>query len=328
MTLNRTATVAKDPFKKCAYFLSLLEGDKTQGWVAGQNDWLEYVEQDPDELPRRMNAWQVMQEEFKKAFINYASKEQSYDQLSKLRMKGSEVDEYIATFAKLAREAGVFIKDTKMLRMFSKGLPTQLCDAILQHDDPDTFEQWTKAAQNRQRVYMKKKAIHANYGTAPTSTSGQGQGQQRGWYWKKNESSSNNWRGGQGQGRQTNAPRSRLPPRNDDAMDTSATIRKALSEKDKEEYHAQGHCYECGKQGHLAHDCPVRKSRQGQARARTTRIEENEEKSDLVEFEETASDTPESWTLAACVARLTEDERHAFINEMKDMGEDMGFGNA
>src|SRR5260221_10535246 len=120
-----------------------------------------------------MNAWQVMQEEFKKAFINYASKEQAYDQLSKLKMKGSEVDEYIAAYAKAAREAGVFINDANNLRMFAKGLPKPLCDEIIKHNDLDTFEQWTKAAQNCQCIYMKQRAIHANYGATPTQSSGQ-----------------------------------------------------------------------------------------------------------------------------------------------------------
>jgi hypothetical protein len=152
--------------------------------------------------------------------------------------------------------------------MFAKGLPKGLCKECLVHDDPDTFEVWAMSAQNRQRIYMNEKAIFTTYGSPPPSNNRQ-QPQQTGWVWCCNEGSSgsntnwcnNNSQGHQqqGQGRPT-APRPQLRAYDKNHMDTSAAICKASSDKEKEEYQKEGHCYECGKQGHLMHDCPSRKN--------------------------------------------------------------------
>jgi hypothetical protein len=98
MTMNCGTTIARDPFKKCAYFLSLIEGPATKGWVMAQNEWLEDAQDDPTIIPTFMNAWHVTQSEFSKAFTNYANREKAYDELGQLCMKGSDVDTYITDF--------------------------------------------------------------------------------------------------------------------------------------------------------------------------------------------------------------------------------------
>jgi len=99
-------------------------------------------------------------------------------------------------------------------------------------------------------------------------------------------------------------------------MDTSAVIRKATNDKEREEYRKTGRCFECGKQGHLVRDCPNKKTC-----ARTTRtvqIEDNKKP--------TALETPSpSTSLAARVARLSEEDRCAFMDEMCSLGKDMDF---
>jgi len=97
-------------------------------------------------------------------------------------------------------------------------------------------------------------------------------------------------------------------------MDLSV-IRKATTDKEKEEYRRTGRCFQCGKQGHLARDCPSKP-----ARARTVQIEDSQSTttSDNSSFATTPS-------LAARVARLTEEDRGAFMDEMRSLGEDMDF---
>ena len=112
-------------------------------------------------------------------------------------------------------------------------------------------------------------------------------------------------------------------------MDTSATIRKATTDKEKQEYRVAGHCFECGRQGHLACDCSNKK----RASARTVQIQEGD---NLIDLNDDIPATPPpsplssnlTRSLAARVACLSEEEQNAFIDEMNSLGENMGFQNA
>jgi hypothetical protein len=114
-------------------------------------------------------------------------------------------------------------------------------------------------------------------------------------------------------------------------MDTSAVVRKASSDKEKEEYCKEGHCYECGKQGHLACDCPNRKNhQQQQPRTRATKAEKSQT-GNLIEFDDedgSTTDTPETLSVAARVLRFSDKERDEFIDYMRKNGEDLDFQNA
>ena len=112
-------------------------------------------------------------------------------------------------------------------------------------------------------------------------------------------------------------------------MDTSATIRKATTDKEKQEYRIAGRCFKCGRQGHLACDCPNKK----RTSARTVQIQEG---SNLIDLSDDVPATPPpiplpsnpTRSLATQVARLSKEERNAFIDEMNSLGENMGFQNA
>jgi hypothetical protein len=96
--MNCRTAIARDPFKKCTYFLSLIKGAATKGWVMAQNEWLKDTQDDPTIIPAFMNAWHVTQSEFSKAFTNYTNCEKAYDELGQLCIKGSDMDTYITDF--------------------------------------------------------------------------------------------------------------------------------------------------------------------------------------------------------------------------------------
>jgi len=318
MLMNCKADIAKDPISKCIYFMSLLDGEKVNGWVDMAFNWLEEIEADPSLIDWFSNPWKMMEEKFKVSFTDYAERERAQDQLGKLRMTGNNLDEYLAAFETLGSRAELNPDDPSNLRTFAQGLPQQLADACLAMENPDTYGQWRAAAQRQQVIYLKKKVLHSEYGTRnPTRNAGQNpqQKQNTGWVWRRPGGNSNpnnqNWCG---QGNRTQPPQPHLPPRNEDAMDLSI-ICKATTDKEKEEYRCTGRCFQCGKQGHLARDCPSKP-----ARARTVQIEDSQSvaSSDNSSFAPTPS-------LAVRVAHLTEEDRGAFMDEMRSLGEDMDF---
>jgi len=318
MLMNRKADIAKDPISKCIYFMSLLNGEKVNRWVDMAFNWLEEIEADPSLIDQFSNPWKMMEAKFKVSFTDYAERERAQDQLGKLRMTGDNLNKYLASFETLGNRAELNPNDPSNLRTFAQGLPHQLADACLAMENPDTYEQWKAAAQRQQVIYLKKKALHSEYGTrnpARNASQNSQPKQTSGWVWHHPGGNSNpnnqNWHG---QGNRAHPPRPRLPPQNDDAMDTSV-VRKATTKKEKEEYRCTGRCFHCGKQGHLVCDCPSKP-----ARARTVQIEDNQStpSSDNSSFASTPS-------LAARVARLTEEDRGAFMDEMRSLGEDMDF---
>jgi len=128
-------------------------------------------------------------------------------------------------------------------------------------ENPETYKQWRATVQCQQKIYLKTKSLHSEYGMFNNHTQGQGQRQTSGWVWRRpggnNPGSNNqNWRGPGNRA----PPRPRLPPQDDNAMDTSAIICKATNDKEQEEYRKTGRCFECGKQGHLVCNCPNKKT--------------------------------------------------------------------
>jgi len=243
MLMNCKADIAKDPISKCIYFMSLLDGEKVNGWVDMAFNWLEEIEADPSLINRFSNPWKMMEAKFKVSFTNYAERERAQDQLRKLRMTSDNLDKYLALFKTLRNRAKLNPDDPSNLHTFAQGLPHQLADACLAMENPDTYEQWKAAAQRQQVIYLKKKVLHSEYGTCnPARNAGQNpqQKQNTGWVWHcpggNSNPSNQNWHG---QGNRTQPPHPRLPPRNDDAMDTSV-VHKATTEKEKEEYQRTG----------------------------------------------------------------------------------------
>jgi hypothetical protein len=99
-------------------------------------------------------------------------------------------------------------------------------------------------------------------------------------------------------------------------MDTSATVRKAVTEADKQKHRAEGRCYKCSKQGHLARDCPNRRPRvKAVSEAPKTETPKISELSDFSNGE----------TLADHALKLTDEARDAFVKRVMMMGEEMGF---
>src|SRR5229473_7247760 len=150
MSLNCDVAIARDPIKKATYFLSFMKGNKMKGWTRMQSKWLQDVEEGTELLPRTRNAWQVVEHNFKQAFIDYAIKEKAQDELHKLKIKEGNIDQYIADFQLLAMDTNVNLDKPMVLQLFYFGLPSRLAKKCIFHDLPNDFDSWAKAAQKNQ----------------------------------------------------------------------------------------------------------------------------------------------------------------------------------
>jgi hypothetical protein len=79
--MNRDVAIARDPYKRAAFFLSLIGGTKTDGWVKRSYDWLDRAECDPFILPYDTTAWEVLESEFKCAFVDYTEHKKAQDEI-------------------------------------------------------------------------------------------------------------------------------------------------------------------------------------------------------------------------------------------------------
>ena len=157
--MNAGADIMADPIKKCDFFLSLFEGDNTQGFVFQSGDWLDDVINDPDELPWSMTAWQVLEREFRKAFTDYAEQEKVDQELRALKMKEENVDSYIAQFRWLVHRGKHNLNEPEIQRQFAMGLPEPLMNNCNLISDPQNFDEWAAAAQKHHRAYLRNKSM-------------------------------------------------------------------------------------------------------------------------------------------------------------------------
>ena len=102
-----------------------------------------------------------------------------------------------------------------------------------------------------------------------------------------------------------------------DAIDTSATIRKASTEKEKKQYYKQGHCFHCSRQGHIARNCPNK-----QPKVKTTSSSTTTEEAKPLAYK----GLDKGDALAEYALKLTDEERTVFIKKVA--GEDEDFQNA
>jgi hypothetical protein len=121
-------------------------------------------------------------------------------------------------------------------------------------------------------------------------------------------------------------------------VDTVMAAQRAVTAEDKKKHCNEGRCYNCSKQGHLACECPNKKSLQTQQhkppkpnqkkntkfRPRTSFaraiIEEDSDDEDFfeeVESDDESNDQPNIAQIAAQTASFSDEEREQWAKEMR-----------
>jgi len=71
-----------------------------------------------------------------------------------IKMKGEDLDGFIALYEQLTREAGYDHADRLCLKFFTDGLPNELYRDILRLDRPRNYSEWREAALERQVEFV------------------------------------------------------------------------------------------------------------------------------------------------------------------------------
>ncbi|KAH9083552.1 hypothetical protein EDB83DRAFT_27286 [Lactarius deliciosus] len=121
------------------------------------NDWVDIMERTLDaDTTRTANPiaetdevlWTNFEASFKSAWTDTLSKQNAYQQLTTLVRSGDNIDEYIATFERLALVAGWHRDASGTVEVFRKGLTHTLLRAcLLRTTMPETMTEWQTAAR-------------------------------------------------------------------------------------------------------------------------------------------------------------------------------------
>jgi len=135
-----------NPFQRIVLALSYIKGPRVDDWVTKTSDnTVRKVFGDPQAIPPIMPIYADNDKNLWNEFVNEFG--QAYADLSKLEMKGDEIDKYIAMFKHLLARAGWDQAAHGSIEMFKQGLQKGIHTSILQKDPlPIGIDQWQAAA--------------------------------------------------------------------------------------------------------------------------------------------------------------------------------------
>jgi hypothetical protein len=265
MMINENHEVMRTPYLRTLFALTLIKGPLVDKWRQAQVRELQNkVNRQQHPIDRADEAlWRDFETAFTAAYTDTAKAQNAGNALEQLKMKGSDLDTYTATFKHLVEEAGYDITDKHCYRRYGAGLPKHLLAAILTRDQtPTSFNDWVLAAKTE---LMKAAEYEAMMGTGrqhydwrtPRQVEQQHIGHRNGHHHYRN-----------GHRR----PHYDADPRPYDPMNVDlpvfTRVNRAYTEQDKNRFKKEGRCFYCDKQGHMARECPQKKYQQPQSQYR------------------------------------------------------------
>ncbi len=140
------------------FFLTYIKGTCVNKWVVAVNCWLTRQLQggimNTDE-----RLWSEVAASFLRHFADSLAKEKVQSTLQDgIKMKGEDIDSYIAEFEEVVRMAEYRFDIPQTIETFTEGLPMGLYQKVLEFDQPHSYEQWKQVAIDWQQTYMHMKA--------------------------------------------------------------------------------------------------------------------------------------------------------------------------
>ena len=148
-----------NPWQKVAHALTYMSGPNIYKWKRSAENWILSI---PAPSAPNKTVYDNFEDKFIESWTDTNESHHATAALDKLRMKDEKIDEYITMFAELARKALYHEDDPAVLEKFKSGLPLKLLEPCMHHDDPRSWEAWTRSARTRQAILTSLKAHQTN----------------------------------------------------------------------------------------------------------------------------------------------------------------------
>jgi hypothetical protein len=147
--MNTTHPIMVNPWQKVAHALTYVSGPNIYEWKQSVENWILSIP--APSAPKKM-VYEDFKEEFIESWTDTNEPYRAAMALDELWMKDENVDKYITVFAELARKVLYQEDDPTVLEKFKSGLPLELLEPCMNHDNPQTWEAWTRSARACQAV--------------------------------------------------------------------------------------------------------------------------------------------------------------------------------
>jgi hypothetical protein len=316
--LNRNNESISIPFFRVLTALSYIKGPMVEDWVNAQDEELERRTdntrpgsvRESDEI-----LWQEFEAAFKGAWTDTAKVQSAYSQLMNLKMKDLDVDTYNATFARLANAAGWEADAKGTIDRYRSGLREAIQRRVINRDKmPESMDEWQNAAR-KEVAKIKELQSSGLIGTRRNQISRDGHSYQN-----------------TSQRAHSNSLNNQHVPMDVDAANITTPFKK-LTDEERAQYRAEGRCFRCRTQGHMARNCPKNANAQNVSGQRSPNAREA---SVVPPTNPVTPTTPSSTSsvppppppklsyaqqIRALEAKMSDEERSLYL-DARDMGED------
>ena len=229
---NKDSSAMKVAYRRCTFFLEILQGPKVNNWVLDQAVKLRTrVTAGTPKMDKTL--WAQLKRDFENTFAHTERVEQARMELQKNRMDGDLIDEYIAKFETLLSKGEIPWTEVGAIEKFKDGLKPRVLKGILIRDTwPTNIDEWEEAVRREVcRFRIMKEAL---------GRQGQSFGKPPKW---------------QADAHKFLAKRkNELVPMEVDAATTQE--KKPFKRGFDDNLKKEGRCFQCHKQGHMKKDCP------------------------------------------------------------------------
>jgi hypothetical protein len=316
--LNRNNESISIPFFRVLTALSYIKGPMVEDWVNAQDEELERRTNNTKPGSVRKSdeiLWQEFEATFKGAWTDTTKVQSAYSQLMNLKMKDLDVDTYNATFAHLANAARWEPDAKGTINRYRSGLREAIQRRVINRDKmPESMDEWQTAAR-KEVAKIKELQSSGLVGPRRNQLSRDGHSYQH-----------------TGQCAHSNSSNSQHVPMDVDVANITTPFKK-LTDEERAQYRAEGWCFRCRTQGHMARNCPKNANMQNVSGQRNTNAREASVAPPTNPVTPSTSSSTSSvlpppppklsyaQQIRALEAKMSDKERSLYL-DARDMGED------